>query len=321
MPGFLLMVGGLKMVEWVLSRATDILLALLVMAVALWCLLTQPVLSFSGGKAPELGLGPAMLDERVRAIASIAETQVDKQSRFNATAAYMLQQLEVIGGVEQVERGENLRIIHAELGDKTRRKLFIGLHYVITDHQIPEIVRAAVSFLELASLLSVQEQLDMHLDLSIFLHRDDAREALAQSLKDASVYHVDQLVQQQREDDLGLLFAPGLRIPDAAYTSDQWRYFNLLLPSADAELSLFGRLRDVRQLRFLKGELEKQGLHSINSLSIPVNFSGTDESPLKFYWERDLSVLLARSNMLSADDYELYINFISSLFGLIKEGA
>lgn len=310
------------MIEWVLNRATDILLALLVMAVALWCLLTQPVLSFSGGKSPELGLGPALLDDRVRSIASIAETQVDKQSRFDATVAYMMQQLELVGNVEQAERGDNLHIIHAQLGNENKRRLFIGLHYVITDHNIPEITRAAVSFLELANLLAVQGEMAMQLDLTIFLHKDDAREALSETLTDASVYHVDQLVQRQRADDIGLLFTPGLRIPDAVYTTEQWRYFNLLLPSADAQLSLFGRLQDVWQLRFLKAQLAEQGMGSVNSLSIPVNFPGADDSPLKFYWERDLSVLLARSNILSANnDYESYINFISSLFGLIKQGG
>lgn len=307
------------MIEWVLSRAADILLALLVMAVALWCLLTQPVFSFADSNSPELGLGPALLDDRVRAIASIAETQVDKQSRFAATAAYMVQQLEITGSVTQVERGDNLRIIRTQLGDERKRKLFVGLHYVITDHQIPEIIRTAVSFLELANLLAVQGQLDMQLDLTIFLHKDDAREALFQSLTDASIYHVDQLTLQQRADDLGLLFTPGLRVPDAVYTSEQWQYFSLLLPSSAAELSLFGRLRDVWQLRFLKGRLTKLGLESVNSLNIPVNFPGADDSPLKFYWERDLAVLLARSNILAANnDYDSYVNFISSLFGLIK---
>ncbi len=307
------------MTEWILNRAADILLALLVMAIALWCLLTQPVLSF-GGEAPQLGLGPALLDDRVQAITSIAETQVDKQSRFDATAAYILQQLEVAGNVQQAERGNNLRIINVQLGDPQQRRFIMGLHYVITERQIPEIVRTAVSFLELVNLLSVQEQLGMQLDLTIFLHKEESREALMQGLADASFYHVDQLAQKQRSDDFGLLFTPGLRIPDAAYTTEQWDYYHLLLPSASADLSLFGRLRDVWQLRALKKRLNGQGMGSVNSLSIPVNFPGVAESPLKFYWDRDLSVLLARSNILATNnDYSSYVNFISALFGFIKQ--
>lgn len=308
------------MIEWILNRAADILLALLVMAIALWCLLTQPVLSF-GGDAPQLGLGPELLDNRVQAITSIAETQVDKQSRFDATAAYLFQQLEVAGSVQQAERGDNLRIINVQLGNPEHRRFIVGLHYIITERQIPEIVRAAVSFLELVNLLAVQDQLNMQLDLTVFLHRDEGRDALVRGLSDASFYHVDQLAQKQRADDFGVLFTPGLRIPDAVYTTEQWRYYNLLLPSASADLSLFGRLRDVWQLRGLKKQLGGQGMDSVNSLSIPVNFPGMEDSPLKFYWDRDLSVLLARSNILAANnDYGSYINFISALFGFIKKG-
>lgn len=75
------------------------------------------------------------------------------------------------------------------------------------------------------------------------------------------------------------------------------------------------------QLRYLKAKLEALGLSSVNSLSIPVNFPGISDSPLKFYWERDLSVMLARSNTLaSKNNYESYEKFISSLLGLIKSG-
>lgn len=200
------------MVEWILNRAADILLALLIMAVTLWCLLTQPVFSFSAGQSPELGLDPELLNGRVQEMVSLAETQEDPQSRFDATSAYLSQQLGNVGAVKVVGRGENLKIIRLRMGDQKKRKLFIGMHYVVTKNQIPGIIRTAVSLVELTNLLAVQDQTSMQLDLAIFLHKDAGQASLYQTLTDASIYHVDQLSQKRRADDIGLLFAPGLRI-------------------------------------------------------------------------------------------------------------
>ncbi|CAA6807082.1 MAG: Unknown protein [uncultured Thiotrichaceae bacterium] len=310
------------MVEWILNRVGDVLLALLIMVITIWCLLTQPVLSFSSGNSPELGMDPELLGSRILEMASVAETQADQQSRFDATAAYLSENLSNAGVVDVADRGENLHIIHLQMGSQKKRKLFIGMHYVVTANQIPEIIRTAVSLVELTNLLAAQDQMNMQLDLTIFLHKDDERSQLYETLSDASVYHVDQLTLKRKADDIGLLFTPGLRIPDAVYATEQWRYFDLLLPSTRTELSIFGRLRDVWQLRYLKVGLNSQGMSSVNSLSIPVNFPGASDSPLKFYWERDLPVMLVRSNALKIkNSYDSYSKFISALFGLIKNGG
>nr|CAA6828709.1 MAG: Unknown protein [uncultured Thiotrichaceae bacterium] len=309
------------MVEWILSRVGDILLALLVMVLTLWCLLTQPVLSFSSGDSPEIGMDPELLGSRLLEVASIAETQADQQSRFDATSAYLAQHLSNAGVVNEADRGENLHIIHLQMGDQRKRKLFIGLHYVVTANKIHEIIQTATSLVELTNLLAVQDKMDMQLDMTIFLHKDGGRNPLYQSLADASVYHVDQLMLRRKADDIGLLFTPGLHIPSAVYSTDQWDYFDVLLPSTRADLSVFSRLRDVWQLRGLKSALKAQGMSSINSLSIPVNFPGASDSPLKFYWERDFSVMLVRPNALKIkNNYGSYIKLISALFGLIKGG-
>lgn len=310
------------MVEWMLSRAGDILLALLVMVITIWCVLTQPVLSFSSGSPPELGVDPELLGNRIVEMASIAETQADQQSRFDAMAAYFSENLGNAGVVDVADRGENLHIIHVQMGSKKKRKLFIGMHYVVTPVQIPEVIRTAGSLVELTNLLTAQDKTGMQLDLTIFLHKSDERNQLYQTLSDASIYHVDQLTLRRKADDIGLLFTPGLRIPDAVYATEQWRYFDLLLPSTRTELSIFGRLRDVWQLRYLKAGLKAQGMSSVNSLNIPVNFPGASDSPLKFYWERDLPVMLVRSNTLKIENsYESYSNFIAALFGFIKNGG
>ncbi|MEZ5447765.1 MAG: hypothetical protein R3E89_01600 [Thiolinea sp.] len=98
-------------------------------------------------------------------------------------------------------------------------------------------------------------------------------------MSDASFYHVDQMSQQWTDGNLALLFAPGLRVPDAVYASDQWHYFRYLLPSSASAISLFGRLKDVGHLRSLKAELGSVGMGNVNSLNIPVSFPGMRDSP------------------------------------------
>ncbi|MGB0846914.1 MAG: hypothetical protein ACPGSM_09310, partial [Thiolinea sp.] len=93
------------------------------------------------------------------------------------------------------------------------------------------------------------------------------------------------------------------------------------LPATQDGLSVFGRFKDVLRLRDLKSKLHHYGLNSVNSLNIPVSFPGMGDSPMKYYWDRDLSVFLVRPDILINDkDFYGHANFISAWFGLLQKG-
>lgn len=306
------------MVEWVLSRAADILLALLLMALILWFALTQPVFSFADSVEPSLRVDRKMLESRLREVMAIQSEQADKKARFTVTADYLRARLSVVGSVEQLERGDGLRILRLKAGKGFKRKLFVGMHYVVTEKPILEVAETATSLIELVHAVAAADSVEMQLDLTVFLHQVDG---LEQGLTDASIFHVEQVEQQAKEGDIGILFAPGLRVPDAVYATDQWRYFDYLLPATQDGLSVFGRFKDVLRLRDLKSKLHHYGLNSVNSLNIPVSFPGMGDSPMKYYWDRDLSVFLVRPDILINDkDFYGHANFISAWFGLLQKG-
>lgn len=306
------------MVDWVLNRALDLLLALLAIALILWFLLTQPVFSFSEEAASDLRIDRKVLETRLREVMAIPASEIEDKSRFVATADYLRARLASVESVEQLERGENLRILRLKVGKKSKRRAFIGLHYVVTKKPILEAAEIATSLIELARAVGSVEAVKMQLDLTIFVHQV---KGLEQGLTDASIFHVDQIVRQAKKGDFGVLFAPGLRVPDAVYASDQWRYFDYLLPETQDGLSVFGRFKDTLRIRGLKAKFHQLGIGSVHSLNIPVSFPGIDESPLKYYWDRDLTMFLVRPDMLINDkDFYGHSNFITAWFGLLRQG-
>ena len=129
------------------------------------------------------------------------------------------------------------------------------------------------------------------------------------------------VARQTKKGDFGVIFAPGLRVPDAVYASDQWRYFDYLLPETEDGLSVFGRLKDTLKIRTLKERFKQLGIGSVHSLNIPVSFPGIADSPLKYYWDRDLSVLLMRPDVLINDkDFYGHAGFITAWYGLLQQG-
>ena len=307
------------MVEWMLSRAVDLLIALLLMAVVLWFALTQPVFSsFSEQTSPDLSLDRKVIETRLREVMALPAAPVDAKTRFSAATDYLRGRLAKVGSVEQLERGDGLRILRIKVGKGFKRRAFVGMHYIVTEKPILEVAETATSLIELATALSEAESVAMQLDLTIFVHQVDV---LAQGLTDASIFHVDQIIQQAKKDDFGVLFAPGLRLPDAVFASSQWQYFDYLLPSSLDGLSVFGRFKDALRLRALKSKFHQAGLSSVNSLNIPVSFPGIGASPLKYYWDENLSVFLVRPDILINDkDFRGHANFISAWFGVLKSG-
>ncbi len=306
------------MVDWVLSRALDMLLALLLVALVLWFMLTQPVFSRAEDTPPALRLDRTVLEAHLREVMAVPVGAGDDQARLLATTNYLRKRLAGVDSVEQLERGAHLRILRLKAGKQFKRRAFIGLHYVVTEKPILEAAEIATSLTELAYAVAAAESVHTQLDLTIFVHQ---AQGLEQGLADASIFHVDQVARQLKEGDFGVIFAPGLRVPDAVYATDQWRYFDYLLPETQDGLSVFGRLKDVLQIRMLKARFQQLGIANVHSLNIPVSFPGISDSPLKYYWDRDLPMVLMRPDVLINDkDFYGHAGFISAWYALLSQG-
>ena len=307
------------MVKWITSRVTDLLIALLIMTALLAGLLTQPMFTWSKADAPQLPIARNALEQELRALLAIPAAY-EAPSRFEATAQELGKRLAEIGPLEQSDRTDGQKILRLRVGNPEAKKLYVVLHYVVTEKPILEMAETTLSLIELAKAVSKDEDTTaMQLNLTIFLHKPDQ---LEKSLNQVSLSHADQLLQANATaTDPVLVFMPGLRLPEAAYTSEQWRYFSLLMPGSENNLAIFGRLNDIVLLRNLKKSLLKSGLDDIRSISIPVNFPNTKPSPLKAYWDNHLAAMLVRPNILLHDkNYSGHVEFISALHALVKQG-
>jgi hypothetical protein len=307
------------MVKWIISRVTDLLIALLVMTVILVGVLTQPVFTWSAANAPQLPLERGALEQELRALLAIPAAY-DTNTRFKGTAQELGQRLSAIGALEQNDRSDGQKVLRLRVGNPEAKKLYIVLHYVVTEKPILEVAETTLSLLELAKAVSKDEDATaLQLNLTLILHPVEGLEA---SLNQVSFAHAEQLLQAKATaDDPILVFMPGLRLPEAAYISKQWRYFSLLMPSSGNNLAIFSRLNDIVLLRHFKKALLQAGLGDLSSISIPVNFPNTKPSPLKAYWDNHLAAMLLRPNILLKDkNYEGHVRFISALYSLVKQG-
>ncbi|HMT91827.1 hypothetical protein [uncultured Thiothrix sp.] len=307
------------MVKWIISRVTDLLIALILMTLILVVLLTQPLFIWSRPTAPQIEIERSALEQELRAFLAIPSAY-DAEKRFEGTSQELIKRLSAAGAVEQNDRTDGQKVLRLRVGNPDAKKLYVVLHYVVTEKPILEMAETTLSLIELAKAVSKDEDTTaLQLNLMIFLHRP---EQLEKSLYQVSLSHADQLVQGKVSTDAPIfIFMPGLRLPEAAYLSEQWRYFSLLMPGGENDLALYGRLNDVFLLRKLKAGLYQAGLSGLDSISIPVNFPNTRPAPLKAYWDNRLAVMLVRPNILLHDkNYAGHVRFISALHTLVKKG-
>ncbi|TXH67550.1 MAG: hypothetical protein E6Q83_17325 [Thiothrix sp.] len=307
------------MVKWIISRVTDLLIALILMTLILAGVLTQPLFLWSTPKSSQLALEDRVIEKDLRALLAIPAAY-DAQSRFEGTAQEIIKRLADSGAVEQNDRTDGQKVLRLRVGNPDAKKLYVVLHYVVTEKPILEMAETTLSLIELAKAVAKDEDTTaLQLNLTIFLHRP---EQLEKSLYQVSLAHADQLVQGKVATEAPILvFMPGLRLPEAAYLSEQWRYFSFLMPGGENDLAIYGRLNDVFLLRQLKTSLYQAGLSDLNSISIPVNFPNTRPAPLKAYWDNRLSAMLVRPNILLHDkNYTGHVRFISALHTLVKNG-
>lgn len=307
------------MVKWIISRVTDLLIALILMTLILVVLLTQPLFIWSRPTVPQVEIERSALEQELRAFLAIPSVY-DAEKRFEGTSQELIKRLSAAGAVEQNNRTDGQKVLRLRVGNPDAKKLYLVLHYVVTEKPILEMAETTLSLIELAKAVSKDEDTTaLQLNLTIFLHRT---EQLEKSLYQVSLSHADQLVQGKASTEAPIfVFMPGLRLPDAAYLSEQWRYFSLLMPGGENDLALYGRLNDVFLLRKLKASLYQVGLSDLDSISIPVNFPNTRPAPLKAYWDNRLAALLIRPNILLHDkNYAGHVRFISALHTLVKKG-
>lgn len=307
------------MVKWIISRVTDLLIALLLMTAILAGVLTQPLFTWSQANAQKLPIERSALEQELRTLLAIPSAY-DAPTRFDGTAKELVKRLSEIGPLEQNDRTDGQKVLRLRVGNPKAKKLYVVLHYVVTEKPILEMAETTLSLIELAKAVSKDEDTTaMQLNLTIFLHR---AEQLETSLNQVSLSHADQMLQAQvTADDPVLVFMPGLRLPEAAYVSAQWRYFSFLMPGGDNDLAIFGRFNDIALLRQFKKSVFSAGLGDLRSISIPVNFPSTKPAPLKAYWDNHLAAMLIRPNILLHDkDYEGHVRFISALYNLVKHG-
>lgn len=307
------------MVKWIISRVTDLLIALLLMTAILAGVLTQPMLTWSQADAQQLPLERNALEQDLRALLAIP-ADYDTTSRFEGTAQELANRLSAISSIEQNDHTNGSKILRLRVGNPKAKKLYVVLHYVVTEKPILEVAETTLSLIELAKAVSKNEdKTAMQLNLTIFLHPVEALEA---SLNQVSLTHAELLLQAKASaNDPVLVFMPGLRLPEAAYISKQWRYFSLLMPDGGRNLAIFGRFNDIALLRDFKKALLKAGLDDLGSISILVNFPNTKPAPLKAYWDNHLAAMLVRPNILLKDkNYEGHVRFISALYTLVQQG-
>lgn len=303
--------------KWIISRVTDLLIALLIMTLLIWFVLKQPTFSWGVKPAP-IALSTEAVDQGVKALLDLSKG-ADDAARLSASRDYFTEQLSTVGAVEPIERGtdDTQYALKLNIAGTSNQTLVVVLHHVVTQKPMPELAETTQGILAwIKSLVGSKPALNVQ--VMVFLH---TVQDLPQGLVNASTFQADQLSSMDKEKTLVLVFVPGMASPELAYVGGYSRFFANLMPSKDADLALFGRFEDIQPLRHLKYAIKQNGLSNVESLNIPVHFSKLPPSVLKSYWDKYITAILVRPNILTKQPpYQGHATFAAALNGVVRQG-
>lgn len=305
--------------KWMVSRVTDLLIALIIMTLLIWAVLKQPTFSWGVKHAP-IALSADQLNTGVKAIMALSDETLDVPTRLKTANHYFVEQLSSVGEVVPIERGTDgtQYALKLNIAGTSDEKLVVVLHHVVTDKPVLELAETTQGIIEWAKSLG-KTKAALSVELMIFLH---SVQDLPQGLINASLYQAEVLnAVADKDKTLVLVFIPGMAAPEVAYAGGYSRFFSNLMPKAEADLALFGRLEDISELRTLKKAIQQNGLEDVDSINIPVHFAKLPPSVLKSYWDKHIPAILVRPGILIKQPvHPNHITFVSALNGVVRQG-
>lgn len=298
------------MFKWLEQRVIDITVALVIIAILAWLLVTQPV------SEPEKHLAiPAVpsqqLEGHLQELLAIKEQPEGSDPAIGRVAAFLGRELSELGRFESVMSSPGLYQLKLQFGKlKPKQRQVLVVHHVVTEQPSGRGIKALVTLVALAKQLAAIPADQFAAEIRVFLH---APERLAITLKEAGKLHIESLVQQRTKNYV-LVWTPSILLPDILPESSRWGFLTWALPDQYSDLALYGRVLDFQWLRQLKAVFYAAEIPEVESLTVFNSFPKVQRFPLTAYWEKGISATLLRTDYVGQrSDYPNVMRLLAAL--------
>ncbi len=287
------------MLRYITTLISDGLIALLVVSLLFWLMLTQPLLPTKGNKHGASSLesvSESRLKKHVTQLSLVYAPRTVGFGNLDYAAHYIHRQF-MKSGAAYFQRYKTLNgyfnNVILELGPETNEIVVIGAHYDARDDSLDAEGNAS----GVATLIELAHQLALHEnDLSIRVQLVAYPLSQSQTLRredSGSFNHVEWLAKSHRKVKMMFsLDSVGRFNKQAGSQHYPFSFMQYLYPDNGDYISLVGRIEDFVQLRATKNSFAKAStlpLYSFNTLDDFPGFSSLDHQN---YWQKGYPAFL-----------------------------
>jgi hypothetical protein len=275
------------------SRLVDWLLALIVISVAIWFVMTSPVFSLFSAQSELPEVDKNKLRHHVTTLTSaysVKNAEEDKQLR--PIARYIHQEFAKVSQASYQSFGVSTGIVNnviAHFGPDTQKRVVIGAPYDVTGDFSGADASGVAGLLELAALLAKQKTLPIRIELVAYALADGEYFGTKTM---GSFRHAKKLKKEKRDVVLMLsMDSIGYFSQEADSQKYPYAFMRFFYPSTGNYIKISGRPQELLLTRTVKKSLKKiEGL-SVEALTAPEIFASIDFSNNKSYWEQGYAAL------------------------------
>jgi len=275
------------------NHLIDWLLALIVISVAIWFVMTSPVFSLFSAKSALPEVDTNKLQHHVSALTSTYASRSVETNTRHPVARYIHQEFAKVTQVGYQSFGSSTGIVNnviAHFGPDTQKRMVIGAHYDVSSDFLGATDASGIAgLLELAALLAQQKTLPIRVELVAYaLTKDEYFGTKTMG----SFRHAEKLKRKKRDVVLMLsMDSIGYFSQEAHSQQYPYTFMRFFYPSTGNYIKISGRPQDLLSIRTVKKSLKKiEGL-SVEALTAPEIFSSMGLSDHKSYWEQGYTAL------------------------------
>ncbi len=278
-----------------INTLVDWLIALFIVSILLWFMVTQPIFSFSQvDSVAEVDV--KRLERHVRILTGEYAPRTFESKQLNKAAKYIANEFIGLGRVEYqpiTTLAGKYKNILLNLGADSDEVFVIGAHYDVESHsQATEDNASGISALiELARHLSRHEE---ELPLRVILVAYPLSANQPKHIKSmGSFVHAESLKKSGKNVRLMVsLDSVGVYNSEKQSQKYPYHFMTLFYPEQGNYINLTGRLTDVSELRQLKRSFKRVSRLPLYSQSVPQNLLGSKSLDHQNYWKMGYPAVL-----------------------------
>jgi len=285
------------MLRFIIRQISDWLIALMLVSLVIWFVLTQPVFFISKNNAlPQYSVSQKNLKQHVNQLSQIYAPRTISYDNLANTARYIHSSFSDFGETKYQSystlNGQFNNVI-LQIGPETDEIFVIGAHYDAEDSSLDTEGNASgvATLIELARHLAINES-KLSIQVQLVAYPLSQSQSIRQT-EIGSYNHADTLRKSNKKVKLMIsLDSVGRFNSEQGSQKHPFSFMDFFYPNTGNYISLMGRLEDYSELREVKNSFASASSLPLYSFNAPENFPKISSSDHHYYWQLGYPALL-----------------------------